>query len=78
MDEGYASDARKCAAEAASVLCAVKEKAKPGRRLTARRRTPQSPVRQDTYRGLAKNAVQVYLLLALANLHLARRRLASA
>ena len=32
-DKGYASDAKKRAAEAAGVLWAVKEKAKPGGRL---------------------------------------------
>ena len=37
-DKGYASDAKKRAAEAAGVLWAVKEKAKPGGRLTARQR----------------------------------------
>ena len=37
-DRGYASDAKKRAAEAAGVLWAVKEKAKPGGRLTARQR----------------------------------------
>src|SRR6266576_3898540 len=37
-DKGYASDAKKRAAAAAGVLWAVKEKAKPGRRLTARQR----------------------------------------
>ena len=37
-DKGYASGAKKRAAEAAGVLWAVKEKGKPGRRLTARQR----------------------------------------
>jgi transposase, IS5 family len=37
-DKGYASDAKKRAAAAAGVLWSVKEKAKPGRRLTARQR----------------------------------------
>ena len=37
-DKGYASGAKKRAAEAAGVLSAVKEKAKPGGRLTARQR----------------------------------------
>jgi IS5 family transposase len=36
--KGYASDAKKRAAEATGVLWAVKEKAKPGGRLTARQR----------------------------------------
>src|SRR3954470_7490844 len=34
-DKGYANDTKKRAAEAAGVLWAVKEKAKPGGRLTA-------------------------------------------
>ena len=37
-DKGYASDAKKRAAEAPGVLWAVKEKAKPGRELTQRQR----------------------------------------
>jgi len=37
-DKGYASGAKEGAAEAAGVLWAVKEKAKPGARLTARQR----------------------------------------
>ncbi len=37
-DKGYANDTKKRAAEAAGVLWAVKEKAKPGGRLTARQR----------------------------------------
>ena len=37
-DKGYASDAKKHAAEATGVLWEVKEKAKPGGRLTARQR----------------------------------------
>ena len=37
-DKGYASDEKKRAAEAAGVLWAVKEKAKPGRALTQRQR----------------------------------------
>src|SRR5436309_3506182 len=37
-DKGYASGARKRAAEAAGVLWAVKEKATPGRGLTVRQR----------------------------------------
>ena len=37
-DKGYASDERKRAAEAAGVLWAVKERAKPGRGLTKRQR----------------------------------------
>jgi transposase, IS5 family len=96
-DKGYASDAKKRAAEAAGVLWAVKEKAKPGRRLPARQRARnhrfgkmrakvehvfrvvkcQFGYRKVRYRGLAKNGAQVFSLLALANLYLARRTLAS-
>jgi len=97
-DKGYASDTRKCAAEAAGVLWAVKEKAKPGRNLTVRQRARnhrfgkvrakveyvfrvlkcQFGYRKVRYRGLAKNGAQVFSLLALANLYLVRRTLASA
>ena len=97
-DRGYASDAKKRAAAAAGVLWAVKEKAKPGRRLTARQRALNhrfGKVRAKVehvvrvvkcqfgygkvrYRGIAKNGAQVFSLLALANLYLARRTLASA
>jgi IS5 family transposase len=38
VDKGYASDAKKRAAEDAGVLWAVKERAKPGRHLTQRQR----------------------------------------
>ena len=95
---GYASDAKKRAAEATGVLWAVKEKAKPGGRLTARQRARnhrygrvrakvehvfrvvkcQFGYRKVRYRGIAKNGAQVFSLLALANLYLARRTLASA
>ena len=97
-DKGYASGAKKRAAEAAGVLWAVKEKAKPGGRLTARQRARnhrfgkvrakvehvfrvvkcQFGYRKVRYRGIAKNGAQVFSLLALANLYLARRTLASA
>ena len=97
-DKGYASGARKRAAEAAGVLRAVKEKGTSGRRLTVRQRTRnrrfgkvrakvehvfrvmkcQFGYRKVRYRGLAKNAAQVFSLLALANLYLARRSIASA
>jgi transposase, IS5 family len=96
-DKGYASGTRKRAAEAAGVLWAVKEKATPGHRLTARQRARnrrfgkvcakvehvfrvvkcQFGYRKVRYRGLAKNAAQVFALLALANLYLARRMIAS-
>ena len=97
-DKGYASDAKKRAAQEAGVLWAVKEKAKPGRALTQRQRARnrrfgrvrakvehvfrvlkcQFGYRKVRYHGLAKNATQVFALLALANLYLARSRLASA
>ena len=97
-DKGYASDAKKRAAVATGVLWAVKEKAKPGGRLTARQRARNRRVgkvrakvehvfrvikcqfgyRKVRYRGIAKNGAQVFSLLALANLYLARRTLASA
>src|SRR6476619_137675 len=97
-DKGYASGAKKRAAEAAGVLWAVKEKAKPGGRLTAPQRARnhrfgkvrakvehvfrvvkcQFGYRKVRYRGIAKNGAQVFSLLALANLYLARRKLASA
>jgi IS5 family transposase len=97
-DKGYASDARKRAAEAAGVQWAVKEKAKPGRGLTVRQRACnrrfgkvrakvehvfrvlkcQFGYRKVRYRGLVKNAAQVFSLLALANLYLVRRTLAPA
>ena len=77
---------------------AVKEKAKPGHRLTAHQRARnrrfgkvcakvehvfrvmkcQFGYRKVRYRGLDKNAAQVFSLLALANLYLARRTIACA
>ena len=97
-DKGYASGARRRAAEAAGVLWAVKEKAQTGRLLTVRQRASnrrfgkvcakvehvfrvlkcQFGYRKVRYRGLTKNAAQVFSLLALANLYLSRRTLASA
>jgi IS5 family transposase len=97
-DRGYASQRKKRLARAAGVLWAVKEKAKPGRPLTARQRAAnrrfgavrakvehvfrvlkcQFGYRKVRYRGIAKNGAQVFSLLALANLYLARRRLAPA
>ena len=52
-DKGYASEAKKRAAEDAGVLWAVKEKAKPGRKLTAAPACPQSPLRQGARQGRA-------------------------
>ncbi|MGA8154744.1 MAG: transposase, partial [Rhodoplanes sp.] len=89
---------KKRAAEAAGVLWAVKEKAKPGRYLTQRQRARnrrfgkvrakvehvfrvlkcQFGYRKVRYRGIAKNGAQVFALLALANLYLARCRLVCA
>ena len=83
---------------AVGVLWAVKEKAKPGHRLTAHQRARnrrfgkvcakvehvfrvmkcQFGYRKVRYRGLDKNAAQVFSLLALANLYLARRTIACA
>jgi len=97
-DKGYTNDEKKRAAEAAGVLWAVKEKAKPGRALTKRQRARnrrfgkirakvehvfrvlkcQFGYRKVRYRGIQKNGTQVFALLALANLYLARGRLASA
>jgi IS5 family transposase len=97
-DKGYASDEKKRAAEDAGVLWAVKEKAKPGRKLSKRQQARnrrfgkvrakvehvfrvmkcQFGYRKVRYRGIAKNGAQVFSLLALANLYLARGRLASA
>ena len=93
-DKGYASDARRRAAEKAGVTWAVKAKAQSGRELTARQRRfgkvrakvehvfrvmkCQFGYRKVRYRGIAKNGAQVFSLLALANLYLARSRLASA
>src|SRR5258705_9038488 len=96
-DKGYVSDAKKRAAEVAGVLWAVKEKARPGGRLTPRQRARnhrfgkvrakvehvfrvvkcQFGYRKVRYRGIAKNGAQVFSLLALANLYLALRTLAS-
>jgi len=97
-DKGYANYTKKRAAEAAGVLWAVKEKAKPGRKLAKRQQARnrrfgkvrakvehvfrvmkcQFGYRKVRYRGIAKNGAQVFSLLALANLYLARSRLASA
>ena len=52
-DKGYASGAKKRAAEAAGVLWAVKEKAKPGQQADSPAACPQSPVRQGAREGRA-------------------------
>ena len=97
-DKGYVSAEKKRAAEDAGVLWAVKEKAKPGRKLSKRQQARnrrfgkvrakvehvfrvmkcQFGYRKVRYRGIATNGAQVLSLLALANLYLARGRLASA
>lgn len=97
-DKAYASEKKKRRARAACVLWAVKEKAKPGCRLSrwhrARNRTfgkvrakvehvfrvlkCQFGYRKVRYRGIKKNGAQVFSLLALANIYLARRQLAAA
>ena len=97
-DKGYVNDGKKRAAEAAGVLWAVKEKAKPGAKLSpascernrrfGRVRAKVEHVfrvlkcqfgyRRVRYRGIEKNGAHVFALLALANLYLARGRLASA
>jgi transposase, IS5 family len=97
-DKGYVSAEKKRAAADAGVLWAVKEKAKPGRKLSKRQQARnrrfgkvrakvehvfrvmkcQFGYRKVRYRGIAKNGAQVFSLLALANLYLARGRLASA
>ena len=95
---GYASEEKKRAAQGAGVLWAVKEKAKPGRKLTKRQRARnrrfgkvrakvehvfrvvkcQFAYRRVRYRGIEKNGAQLFALFALANIFLARSRLASA
>ena len=95
-DKGYANDKKKRRAQAAGVKWAVKAKAKPGQKLSARARALnkayggvrakvehvfrvlkcQFGYRKVRYRGIGKNGAQVFSLLALANLYLARRKLA--
>lgn len=97
-DKAYASEKLKRAARRAGVTWAVKEKAKPGQKLSAWMRAKnkrfgkvrakvehvfrvlkcQFGYRKVRYRGIAKNGAQVFALLALANLFLARRKLALA
>ena len=97
-DKGYASDAKKRAAEKAGVLWAVKAKAMPGREHTKRQRARnlrfgkvrvkvehvfralkcRFDYRKMRYRGTTKNGAQVFALLALANIFIARGRLAPA
>ncbi len=97
-DKGYVNEKKKRAARRAGVYWAVKDKAKPGRKLSGSQRKRnkkhgsirakvehvfrvmkcQFGYRKVRYRGIKKNAAQVFSLLALANLYLARRRLAEA
>ena len=96
-DKAYASERKKRAARRAGVLWAVKEKAKPGKKLSRWMRAKnkrfgkvrakvehvfrvlkcQFGYRKVRYRGIAKNGAQVFALLALANLFLARMKLAA-
>ena len=97
-DKAYACGWKKRAAKKAGVLWAVKEKAKPGQKLSRWHRAQnrrfgkvrakvehvfrvlkcQFGYRKVRYRGIAKNGAQVFALLALANIFLARRQLAAA
>jgi transposase, IS5 family len=97
-DKGYVNEKKKRAARGAGVYWAVKEKAKPGRKLSASQHKRnrrhgairakvehvfrvlkcQFGYRKVRYRGIQKNGAQVFSLLALANLFLARRMLAAA
>ncbi len=97
-DKGYVNEKKKRAARRAGVYWAVKDKAKPGRKLSGSQRKRnkkhgsirakvehvfrvmkcQFGYRKVRYRGIKKNAAQVFSLLALANLYLVRRRLAEA
>jgi len=95
---GYASEKKKRAARRTGVLWAVKEKAKPGQKLSAWHRAKnkrfgkvrakvehvfrvlkcQFGYRKVRYRGIRKNGAQVFSLLALANIYIARRTLMAA
>jgi len=97
-DKGYVNEKKKRAARSAGVYWAVKEKAKPGRKLSGSQHKRnrkhgairakvehvfrvmkcQFGYRKTRYRGIKKNGAQVFALLALANLYMARRRLAEA
>ena len=87
-DKAYASEKLKRAARRAGVTWGVKEKAKPGQKLSRWMRAKVEHVfrvlkcqfgyRKVRYRGINKNGAQVFALLALANLFLARRKLAPA
>jgi len=97
-DKAYASEKLKRAARRAGVTWAIKEKAKPRRKLSRWMRAKnkrfgkvrakvehvfrvlkcQFGYRKVRYRGIKKNGAQVFALLALANIYLARRRLVAA
>jgi len=94
-DKGYVNEKLKRAARAAGVYWAVKEKKKPGRKLSNSQKKLnkkhgsvrakvehvfrvmkcQFGYRKVRYRGIKKNGAQVFALLALANLYMARRGL---
>ena len=97
-DKAYANDKKKRLARRAGVLWAVKEKAKPGQKLSRWHRAKnkrfgkvrakvehvfrvlkcQFGYRKVRYRGIKKNGAQLFSLLALANIYLARRRFQAA
>ncbi len=97
-DKGYVNEKKKRAARGAGVYWAVKDKAKPGKKLSNSQRKRnrkhgairarvehvfrvmkcQFGYRKTRYRGIKKNGAQVFALLALANLYMARRRLLEA
>jgi transposase, IS5 family len=97
-DKAYASGKLKRAARRAGVTWGVKEKAKPGQKLSRWMRAKnkrfgkvrakvehvfrvlkcQFGYRKARYRGIKKNGAQVFALLALGNLFLARKKLAPA
>jgi IS5 family transposase len=94
-DKGYVNEKLKRAARAAGVYWAVKEKKKPGRKLSSSQKKRnkkhgavrakvehvfrvmkcQFGYRKVRYKGIKKNGAQVFALLALANLYMARRGL---
>ena len=92
------NEKKKRAARGAGVYWAIKDKAKPGKKLSGSQRKRnkkhgavrakvehvfrvmkcQFGYRKTRYRGIEKNGAQVFTLLALANLYMARRKLAPA
>lgn len=86
-DKGYYSDQTKRAARQAGVYWAVLDKAKRNKKLASVRAKVehvfrivkcQFGYRKARYKGLAKNAAQVFSLMALANLYQARGALLAA